>query len=74
MVSKIQRLGEKCVVSLPSELLAELGWGAGDEITVEIVDDGIKLTRANSKHNEALQIARKGMRKYRLALEALAKS
>ena len=74
MVSKIQKLDAKRVVSLPPELLAELGWDAGDEITIEISDGGIKLTRTNSKHNEALQIGRKAMRKYRVALEALAKS
>jgi putative addiction module antidote len=74
MVSKIQRLGDKWVVSLPPELLAELGWDAGDELTFEIADGVIKLTRANSKHNKALQIARKGMQKYRTAFQALAKS
>jgi len=74
MASKIQRLGDRHVVSLPPELLAELGWGAGDALTVEIVDGGIMLKRANSKHNEALKVARKAMRKYRAAFEALAKS
>jgi len=67
-------LGNKCVVSLPPELLAELGWGAGDVLTAEIVKGGAKLMRTDSTHNEGLQIARKAMRKYRAAFEALAKS
>ena len=74
MRSKIQRLGDKCFVPLPSELLADLDWGAGDVITAEIVEGGIKLTRSDSTHNKGLQIARKAMRKYRAAFEALAKS
>jgi len=74
MDSKIQRLGDKGIVSLPPELLAELGWDAGDVLTAEIVDGGIKFTRMNGKHNEAMQIARKAMKKYRAAFEALAKS
>ncbi len=74
MDSKIQRLGDKRIVSLPPELLAELGWDAGDVLTAEIVEGGIKFTRMNTKHNEAMQIARKAMKKYRAAFEALAKS
>jgi len=73
MDSKVQRLGDKHIVSLPRETLAELGWGAGDILTVEKVTGGIKLTRANSKHNEGMQIARKAMKKYRATFEALAK-
>ena len=74
MTSKIQRLGDKRVVSLPRELLAELGWDAGDVLTAEVAEDGIKFTRRNSKHNEAMQIARKVMKEYRAVFEALAKS
>ena len=74
MASKIQRLGDKHVVSLPAELLAELGWGAGDVLTAEIIEGGIKFTRHDSKHNEAMRIARKAMKKYRAVFEALAKS
>jgi len=74
MESKIQKLGDKRIVSLPPELLAELGWGDGDVLVAEIVEGGIKFTRANNKHNEGMQIARRAMRKYRAAFEALAKS
>jgi putative addiction module antidote len=74
MTSKIQRLGDKRVVSLPRELLAELGWDAGDVLTAEVCAGGIKFTRMNTRHNRALQIARKAMDKYRKTFEALAKS
>ena len=74
MAPKIQRLGDKRVVALPPELLAELGWDVGDVLTAEIFEGGIKFTRTKTKHNEALQIARKAMKKYRAVFEALAKS
>jgi antitoxin component of MazEF toxin-antitoxin module len=73
MTSKIQKLGDRRIVALPPELLAELGWDAGDVLTAEIFEDGIKFVRTSGKHNEALQIARKAMKKYRSAFEALAK-
>jgi putative addiction module antidote len=74
MTLKIQKLGEKRIVALPSELLAKLGWEAGDVLTAEIVEGGIRFTRTNTKHNEGLQIARRAMKKYRAVFEALAKS
>ena len=74
MTSKLQTTGNNCLVALPPEVLVELGWGAGDELTIEILDGALKLTCAKSKHNEALRIARKGMQKYKASLEALAKS
>jgi putative addiction module antidote len=73
MESKIQRVGDRRVVSLPPELLAELGWGAGDFLTAEIVEGAIRFTRTDNKHNRGLQIARDAMKKYRAVFEALAK-
>jgi antitoxin component of MazEF toxin-antitoxin module len=73
MASKIHRVGDQRVVALPPELLAEFGWEAGDVLTAEVVDGGIKFMRMNSKRNEALRIARNAMRKYRATFEALAK-
>lgn len=61
MTSKIQKQGDKRIVTLPPELLAELGWDTGDVLIAEIFEGTIKFTRASSKHNEALQIARKAM-------------
>ena len=74
MASKIQRFGDKRIVLLPPELLAELGWDAGDVLTAEILEGGIKFTRMNTKHKKALQIARKAMEKYHGVFETLARS
>ena len=69
MKSKIQRLGDKRILSLPPELMAELAWDAGDVLTAEIVKGGIKFTRMNTKHNEGMRIARAAMKKYRATLK-----
>lgn len=31
------------IVDFPPELLAEMGWGLGDILTVEVIDDSIVL-------------------------------
>jgi putative addiction module antidote len=74
MEPKIEKQGERCVVTLPAELLAQLGWNVGDVLAAEIFEDGIKLIRTKTNHEHAMQIARRGMHKYREAMEKLAKS
>jgi putative addiction module antidote len=74
MASKIEKHGDKRVVVLPPELLAQLGWDVGDVLMAEIFEDGIKFTRAKTKHDRAMEIARTVMEKYRKTFEALAKS
>jgi putative addiction module antidote len=74
MEPKIEKQGERCVVTLPAELLAQLGWYVGDVLAAEIFEDGIKLIRTKTNHEHAMQVARRGMHKYREAMEKLAKS
>jgi putative addiction module antidote len=74
MGSKIEKQGEQWVVTLPDELLAQLGWNVGDVLAAEVFEGGIKLIRTKTSHEHAMQIARRGMHKYREAMEKLAKS
>jgi putative addiction module antidote len=74
MASKIEKQGKQRVVALPAELLAQLGWNVGDVLAAEVFEGGIKLIRTKTKHQHAMQIARRGMHKYREAMEKLAKS
>jgi putative addiction module antidote len=74
MASKIEKQGRQRLVALSAELLTQLGWDVGDVLAVEVFEDGIKLIRTKSKHEHAMQIARRGMHKYREAMEKLAKS
>jgi putative addiction module antidote len=74
MGPKIEKQGDRWVVTLPVDLLAQLGWNAGDVLAAEVFEDGIKLIRTKTSHEHAMQIARRGMHKYREAMEKLAKS
>jgi putative addiction module antidote len=74
MASKIEKQGKQTVVTLPAELLAQLGWDVGDLLAAEVFEGGIKLIRTKTKHEHAMQIARRGMHRYREAMEKLAKS
>ncbi|MGP8232631.1 MAG: hypothetical protein ACLQL2_08200 [Methylovirgula sp.] len=74
MQSKIHKCGEKLVVDLPNELSSKLGWSVGDILSVEVVESGLKVERAMTAHDHAMQIARECMDEYREVFETLAKS
>lgn len=70
----ISKSNERLVVNLPDEAVAQLGWARGDVLTAEVVDGGLRIERIQSFHDRAMEIARRGMVKYRQAFEALAKT
>lgn len=70
----VRKSGEKFVVDLPSETIAKLGWARGDVLAAEVVDGGLKIVRIQTFHDRAMEIARRGMMKYRKTFEALAKT
>lgn len=74
MSSEIQKIGGDRMVALPQELLARLGWDVGDVIAAHLSKGGKKLTRTKNKCERTMEIARKGMDRYREALKALAKT
>jgi bifunctional DNA-binding transcriptional regulator/antitoxin component of YhaV-PrlF toxin-antitoxin module len=69
-----QKFGENVVIMLPDEFAARLGWRSGDVLEGQIVDDRLEIARTQTFHDRAMQLARRGMAKYRKALEALAKA
>jgi putative addiction module antidote len=74
MASKIEKQGNRRLVALPPELLARLGWDVGDQLAVEIFEDGIKFTRTKPARDNTMEIARDVMDEYRETFEALAKT
>ena len=60
---KIERIGDTIAIRLSEDELKSLGLSVGDSVRVE----------ADDNHDEAMQHAREGMRRYRNALAALAK-
>ena len=74
MQSDIRRCGNRLIVQLPDELIAELGWGVGDILALTVIGGALNINRERTARDHALEIARRGMAKYHSVLEALAKS
>lgn len=70
---KVRRIGNSLGVVMPKEMLQELGVGEGDELIATRAQDAYLIGRRNEKFQRAMEIAERGMNKYRNALRELAK-
>lgn len=74
MVVKLTRIGNSTGFILPKDVLARLNLKPGDVLYPHFTPEGgLFLSRRDPKFSEAMEIARRGMRKYRNALAELAK-
>ncbi len=69
----IRKIGNSEGVIIPKEVLDRLGLKAGDELSLEEVDNGMQLIVQQADLAEQVKAARAGMEKYRVALRELAK-
>ena len=75
MTQKVLRVGSSAAVTIPKKALEELGFRIGDRVVVEI-DKGRKIVTVRPKikiNKELIDWTQNFVKKYRLALEALAK-
>lgn len=70
----LTKKGDDLFLSLPPEAVAGLAWDSGDICEAIIVDGELRVRRIMTKHDRAMEMARRGMEKYRETFEALAKS
>ncbi|MCJ9669306.1 MULTISPECIES: AbrB/MazE/SpoVT family DNA-binding domain-containing protein [unclassified Neorhizobium] len=74
----IQKIGEDHGIALPQDILHRLGWKEGQVLELHIDDTGIELFDPKTISDEDFQrqflAAKMAMRKYHVALSALAKS
>lgn len=71
---KIRKIGNSLGVILPRDLLAELGLGEGDEVVAARSGRGaLELSIPEEDFARQMEVARKGMKRYRKALAELAK-
>ncbi|MBL8537095.1 MAG: AbrB/MazE/SpoVT family DNA-binding domain-containing protein [Hyphomonadaceae bacterium] len=70
---KVRRIGNSLGVVLPKEILAKLGVGEGDEVSVSDTPDGVALRGFDDRIQEQIEAARRAMKRYRNALRELAK-
>ena len=59
-------------VTLPRDLVAELGLAEGDELHLVRTPNGVELTRLDPDFEQALDISREAIRKYPNAMKKLA--
>lgn len=81
MKATICEIGEEAGVVIPKDMLERLGWKIGDVLSPRTDGNVLELRTAESPNEETtgdfdrqLEHARQAMRKYHVALEALAKS
>ncbi|NTE34091.1 AbrB/MazE/SpoVT family DNA-binding domain-containing protein [Agrobacterium tumefaciens] len=81
MKATICEFGEEAGVVIPKDMLGQLGWKIGDVLSSRTDGNVLELRTAESPNEEAtgdfdrqLEHARQVMRKYHVALKALAKS
>ena len=71
---KVEKGSNGLFVSVPEEVLTQLGWEHGDVLSVDAVGQSLKIERAQTAHDHAMEIARKCMNEYSEVFEKLAKS
>jgi putative addiction module antidote len=73
MKVKIRKIGNSEGIIIPKEMLDRLGVQMGDEVTIVLQDDGLRIVPQSVDLNKQLEAAREAMDKYRVALRELAK-
>lgn len=71
---KVRKIGTSLGVTLPKEILAEIGVGEGDILYPVRTPEGIQLTPYDPEFAEALEIGRKIIRRYPNAMKKLAEN
>lgn len=73
-VLQVRKIGNSIGVILPKELAARLNLKEGDKLfPVEQSGGGVLLTPLDPDFEKAMEVARRGMKRYRNALAELAK-
>jgi putative addiction module antidote len=71
---KLKRIGNSTGFILPKEMMTRLNLATGDAFYATLTPDGgIRLTPYDPKFEQAMTIARRGMKIYRNALAELAR-
>lgn len=68
----LRKIGNSVGVIIPKEMLDRFGLREGDELNLEAKDGGIILQPTDSEFARQIEIGRKFMDKYKVALQKLA--
>jgi putative addiction module antidote len=73
-IVELKKIGNSTGVIFPKELMARLNVSAGDTFYASLTSQGgVRFTPYDPKFEQAMKIARRGMKIYRNALAELAK-
>jgi putative addiction module antidote len=71
---EIKKIGNSSGLIFPKEVMARLNLSVGDELYATLTPDGgIRFTPYDPDFEKAMEVARRGMKKYHNALAELAK-
>ena len=70
---KVRKVGNSLGVVLPKEALTRLNVDDGDRLYITEAPDGFRITAADPDFGKQMEVAEKGMKRYRNALRELAK-
>ena len=71
---ELKKIGNSSGVILPKDVMARLNLAVGDKFYATLTPDGgLRLTPYDPKFEEAMEVARRGMKVYRNALGELDK-
>ena len=70
---KLTKQGNSTGVRLPKEVLEQAGLQRGDEVTLEVTDGRVTLTKAAAPYNAAMDAYAECRARYAKTLEELAK-
>ena len=72
MQVKLQKVGDAVGTTFPSEILEQLNLKEGDQLTVVVMEDGIKLMAYDSNTEKAMAAYKQGASQYYDAMKELA--
>lgn len=72
-VVKVRKIGNSLGLLLSKDLIARLNVKEGDSLHIQENQDGINISPYDPEFERQMEVARKGMAKYKNALRELAK-
>ena len=71
---EIKKIGNSSGLIFPKELMSRLNLNVGDQLYATLMPDGgVRFTPSNPDFEKAMEVARRGMKRYHNALAELAK-
>ena len=73
VTTKLTRIGNSTGVTIPKEVLDAAHMARGEEVTLNVVDGQIAISKASDGYNKAMDIGRRFAARYAKTMAALAK-